>query len=135
MFQVLLFFHYFFYLGHSKLFIFIFLNYKKLKGFLQRILQEIMKKNNAWNIRRLVDDSFGPSSHQHSVIYCKLTDFMRVPTNDVWCPNFQWKFLLCCGWSDADSTAEKVKKFLEFFNRHFAPFYTLGSSIYYTDVL
>ena len=28
-------------------------NYEnKLKGFLQRILQEIMKKNNAWNIRR-----------------------------------------------------------------------------------
>jgi hypothetical protein len=35
-------------LGHSKLFIFIFLKLKKmknrLKGFLERILQEIMKK-------------------------------------------------------------------------------------------
>ena len=46
-----------------------------MKGFLQRILQEIMKKNNTWNIRRLVDDSFVPSSKQPSVLYCKLTDF------------------------------------------------------------
>ena len=28
---------------------------------MQRILQEITKKNNAWNIRRLVDESFVPS--------------------------------------------------------------------------
>ena len=33
------------------------------------------KKNNTWNIRRLVDDSFGPSSKQTGVIYCRLTDF------------------------------------------------------------
>ena len=47
----------------------------KLKGFLQRILKEIMKKNNTWNIRHLVDDSFVPSSKGPSVLYCKLTDF------------------------------------------------------------
>ena len=35
-----------------------------------------MKKNNTWNIRRLVDDSFVPLSKQPSVLYCKLTDFM-----------------------------------------------------------
>ena len=34
-----------------------------------------MKKNNTWNIRRLVDDLFVPSSKQPSVLYCKLTDF------------------------------------------------------------
>ena len=34
-----------------------------------------MKKKNTWNIRRLVNDSFGPSSKQTSVICCKLTDF------------------------------------------------------------
>ena len=55
-------------LGHSKLII-------NWNDFLQRILQEIMKKNNTWNIRRLVDDSFVPSSKQPSVLYCKLTDF------------------------------------------------------------
>ena len=33
-----------------------------------------MKKNNTWNIRRLVDDSFVPSSKGLSVLYCKLTD-------------------------------------------------------------
>ena len=46
-----------------------------MKGFLQRILQKIMKKNITWNIRRLDDDSFVPSSKRPSVLYCKLTDF------------------------------------------------------------
>ena len=39
-------------------------------------------KNNPWNIRRLVKDSFVPSSKQPSVIYCRLTDFkspLKVP--------------------------------------------------------
>ena len=52
-----------------------------MKGFLQSILQEILKKNNTWNIRRLVNDSFVPSSKRPSVLYCKLTDLriqMRV---------------------------------------------------------
>ena len=33
------------------------------------------EKNKAWNIRRLVNDSLGPSSQRTSVVYCKLTDF------------------------------------------------------------
>ena len=45
------------------------------KNFCKRILQEIMKKNNTWNIRHLVDDSFVPSSKRPSVLHCKLTDF------------------------------------------------------------
>ena len=49
-----------------------------MKVFWQRILQEIKKKNNTWNIRRLVDDSFVPSSKQPSVSYCKLTDFWLI---------------------------------------------------------
>ena len=56
MFQALFFFHHFLDLGHSK-------------RILQRILQEMMKKENTGSIRRLVDDSFGPSSQQTSVIY------------------------------------------------------------------
>jgi hypothetical protein len=32
-------------------------------------LQEIIKKNNTWNIRRLVNQSFGPSTQQPSVLY------------------------------------------------------------------
>ena len=31
--------------------------------------------NNTWNIRRLVNDSFVPSSQRPSVIYQRLTDF------------------------------------------------------------
>ena len=38
-----------------------------MKVFLQRILQEIMKKNNTWNIKHLVDDSFVPSTQRPSV--------------------------------------------------------------------
>ena len=33
------------------------------------------EKKNTWNIRRLVNDSFVPSSKRPSVLYCKLTDF------------------------------------------------------------
>ena len=40
-----------------------------LKRFLQRILHEIMKKNNTWNMRRLVDESFVPATQQASVLY------------------------------------------------------------------
>ena len=32
------------------------------------------EKKNTWNIRRLVNDSFVPSSKRPSVLYCKLTD-------------------------------------------------------------
>ena len=35
-----------------------------------------IKRNNTWNIRLLVDNSFVPSSKQPSVIYCRLTDLM-----------------------------------------------------------
>ena len=35
------------------------------------------KKNNTWNIKRLVDDSFVPLSKRPSVLCCKLTDFKR----------------------------------------------------------
>jgi hypothetical protein len=45
---------------------------------LQIILEEIMKKNNTWNIRRLIDDSFVPSSKRPSLLYCKLTDFKSI---------------------------------------------------------
>ena len=48
---------------------------RELKGFLHRILQDFMKKNNAWNIRRLVDETFVPSVQQTSVLYCRLSDF------------------------------------------------------------
>ena len=45
-----------------------------MKRFFQRILQDFMKKNNTWNIRNLVDESFVPSAQQTSVLYCRLTD-------------------------------------------------------------
>jgi hypothetical protein len=67
---VLLGFLFLYFIGHSKLFIFIFVIIrKKLKGFLQRILQYI------WNIRCLIDEVFVPSAHRTSVLYCILSDF------------------------------------------------------------
>ena len=45
-----------------------------MKPFLQRILQEIMKKNNTWNIRRLVDESFVPATQR---IILKIVEFQN----------------------------------------------------------
>ena len=45
----------------------------RLKGFLQRILQEVM------NIRHLVDESFVPSTQLPSVLYWRLSDFFSSP--------------------------------------------------------
>ena len=46
---------------------------KNLRGFLQRILQEIMKNNNTLNIRRLVDETIIPST-QHIIL--KIVGFL-----------------------------------------------------------
>ena len=32
------------------------------------------EKNNTWNIRRLVDESFVPADQQTNVLYCRLSD-------------------------------------------------------------
>ena len=42
---------------------------------MQRFLQENMKKNNTWNIRRLVDESFVPANQWSSVLYWRLSYF------------------------------------------------------------
>ena len=46
----------------------------------------IYEKNNTWNIRRLVDNSFVPSAQQTSVLYCRLTDFK--PSNGIENPSY-----------------------------------------------
>ena len=53
------------------------LQYKKInwKDFCKEFCKKSWKKNNTWNITRLVDDSFVPSSKRPSVLNCKLTDF------------------------------------------------------------
>ena len=45
-----------------------------MKVFLQRILQEIMKKNNTWNITRLVNESFVPANQR---IILKIDGFLE----------------------------------------------------------
>ena len=44
-------------------------------------LHEIMKKNNAWNIRHLVNESFVPSVQWASVLYWRLSDFRTNSVN------------------------------------------------------
>ena len=49
------------------------------------------KRNDTWNIRLMVDDSFVPSSKQPSVIYCILTDFKKGWFDQSsWSSNFIW---------------------------------------------
>ena len=44
-----------------------------------RILQDFMKRNNTWNIRRLVDESFVQATQRTSVLYWRLSDFNTIP--------------------------------------------------------
>ena len=46
-----------------------------MKRFLQRILHEIMKKNDTWNIRRLVDEMIVPSTQR---IILKIVGFLNI---------------------------------------------------------
>ena len=45
------------------------------KDICKEFCKKSWEKNNTWNIRRLVDDSFVPSSKQPSVLCCRLMDF------------------------------------------------------------
>ena len=47
---------------------------------MQRILQGIMKKNNTWNIRRLVNESFDPATQS---IILKIIGFLAIETIDL----------------------------------------------------
>ena len=67
-------------IGHSKLFMFIFVKLQKemktkLRGFLQKNYE---KKINTWNIRHLVDESFVQATQRTNVFYCRLSDLDMV---------------------------------------------------------
>ena len=51
----------------------------KMKSFEWPKSMRNYKKNNPWNIRRLVDESFVPANQRTSVLYWRLSDF--------WCSN------------------------------------------------
>ena len=60
----------------------------KLKGVLQRFYE---KKNNTWNIRRLVDESFFPSAQRTSLY---IVDWAYNSTMKIWpvrCDDISWK--------------------------------------------
>ena len=59
----------------SKLFIFIFVNlWKKNERIFAKSFARNYEKNNAWNIRHLVEEMFIPYTHQHIVLYWRLWD-------------------------------------------------------------
>ena len=61
-----------------------FLNTKiKVKSFECPKSVKILKKNNTWNIRRLVDDSFVQSAKLPSIIYLRLTDLKSMVGHNV----------------------------------------------------
>ena len=77
----IIFFHHFLDLGHSKLFIFIFVIFRKLREKTKRILAKNFARNDEKKIILGTSDTWSairlePSSKQTSVIYCRLTDFM-----------------------------------------------------------
>ena len=110
--------------GHSKLFVFIFVKLqkkKKIETIFARILQEIMKKNNTWNIRRLVAESFVPSTHGPSVLYWRSSDFYMTlgslrscvlpfiyVKNPAANPFLCWCACLVCYWRCTKSLVETV---------------------------
>ena len=60
------------------------------------------EKNNAWNIRRMVDESFVPASQQASILHCRLSDFKFYCLSTNWkkleiknCNYKQCSFLVC----------------------------------------
>ena len=46
------------------LFFYFFITLQELRVLSAQSLSEIVKKNNTWNIRRLVDESFGPATQR-----------------------------------------------------------------------
>ena len=76
MFKVLLFFHNFLQNPFQTLFQFVSSSfYNKIKSFECPKSMRNNEKNNAWNIRHLVDESSALASQRTSVSYCRLTDF------------------------------------------------------------
>ena len=60
------------------------------------------KKNNAWNIRRLVDSSFVQVNQQTRVLYCRLSDLFSVHCVRLWtCSPFFWVPMFWLYWTSA----------------------------------
>ena len=53
----------------------------KIKSFERPKFIRNYKNNNAWNIRRLVDESFVLANQQTSVLYCRLSDLIIVSSS------------------------------------------------------
>ena len=106
--------HYFFIISYrlraDKTIYFCFLNLQKnkkinWKGFCKKFCKILWKKNNTWNTRPLVNESFITLAQQTSVLYCRLTDF-KVHCWLIWrcmqkeiCHLFGKFFCLTISWS------------------------------------
>ena len=52
------------------------------KDFAKNFARNHEKKNNTWNFRCLVNESFVPSAKQTSILYCRLSDFRNMTSSD-----------------------------------------------------
>ena len=62
------------------------INWKK---FCTEFSKKLWKKNNTWNIRCLVNESFVPATQQASILYWRLTDLQKMPSASLLKPS--WK--------------------------------------------
>ena len=82
-----------------------FCNFINWRGFCKEYCKILWKKNNTWNTRPLVNESFITLAQQTSVLYCRLTDF-KVHCWLIWrcmqkeiCHLFGKFFCLTISWS------------------------------------
>ena len=81
-----------------------------------------MKKNNAWNIRRFVDESFVPSTQRASVLYWRLTDFWPITDQSNNCvriayfATIAWNLIVINFYLDQTISTKYPMDYIEFIN-------------------
>ena len=58
-----------------------FIKKKNLNNYCKEFCKQLWKKNNTWNLRCLVDESFVPANQQTIVLYCKSTWTLLIMQN------------------------------------------------------
>ena len=131
--SVLCFKHYFFFIiscrilcKNGSIYFFISL-YKKIKSFECPKSIKNCEKNNAQNIRRLVCESFDPTTQQASVLYWRLSNFIMQ-----WICDSKSTFYWVLKWSGHNSSEAKFLFYhfcfpiSKYFYHHLSDFYSIG---------
>ena len=102
-----------------------------MKEFFQRILQDFMKKNDTWNIRLLVDESFVPSAHRPSKTVYYIVDWRIFRwywlkfCHDIFLPPLPTTVLFCCkfDWVYTREAVTSSNRFLALCSRRVKVFF------------